>query len=469
VTSVLWLRRDLRRRDLPALGAAAGAAADRTVLPLFVVDPALVEGAGHARLGALHEALTAAQESFDGALVVRVGRPEDVVPQVVREADAGSVHVSGETTPYGRRRDARVADALRDRDVPLVATGSPYAVTPGRVRTAAGEPYRVFTPFSRAWREHGWRPPAEDPAGVRWVRRVESEPLDAALTGPPDAGDETGRGAGDHEVAPAGESAALEAWARFLDDGLADYGAHRDRPDLDGTSRMSTALKLGAVHPRTLLADVAAHPAGAGEGARRFVTELCWREFYADVLRHAPGSAWADWRDLGLRYDDPASDPDAATALEAWRAGRTGFPFVDAGMRQLLATGWMHNRVRMVTASFLVKDLHLWWVHGARHFMAHLRDGDLASNSHGWQWVAGTGTDAAPYFRVFNPVTQGRRFDPDGDYVRRWVPELRHLPGASAHEPWRAADGHAQGYPDRVVDHGEERQVALARYRDAKG
>jgi deoxyribodipyrimidine photo-lyase len=158
-----------------------------------------------------------------------------------------------------------------------------------------------------------------------------------------------------------------------------------------------------------------------------------------------------------MRYDDR---PDL---VEAWRAGRTGYPFVDAGMRQLLAEGWMHNRLRMVTASFLVKDLHTWWPVGARHFLEHLVDGDLASNNHGWQWVAGTGTDAAPYFRVFNPVTQGRRFDPEGDYVRRWVPELRHLSGAAAHEPWRHADGSAHGYPEPVVDHAVERREALVR------
>lgn len=454
MTSVLWLRRDLRRRDLPALGAAARACADGTVLPLFVVDPALVEAAGPARLAALGDALAAARDSYDDALVVRTGRPEDVVPQVAREAGAGSVHVSAETTPYGRRRDARVGAALREQDAALVATGSPYAVTPGRVRSGTGEPYRVFTPFSRAWRAHGWPRPAEEPAGLRWVRRVESEPLPAALAALADGTTATG------------EPAARERWAQFLDDGLAGYASDRDRPDLDGTSRLSTALKLGTVHPRTLLADIAAHP--DGEGARRFVDELCWREFYADVLWHAPGSAWADWRDPGLRYDDPAVDPPAAAALEAWRTGRTGYPFVDAGMRQLLATGWMHNRVRMVTASFLVKDLHLWWVHGARHFMAHLSDGDLASNSHGWQWVAGTGTDAAPYFRVFNPVTQGRRFDPDGDYVRRWVPELRHVPGPAVHEPWKVPGG-SEGYPDRIVDHAVAREEALARYREARG
>ncbi|HMR22122.1 MAG TPA: FAD-binding domain-containing protein, partial [Micropruina sp.] len=199
-------------------------------------------------------------------------------------------------------------------------------------------------------------------------------------------------------------------------------------------------------------------------GADAFGTELAWREFYADVVHHHPDSLWRDLRpDLArLAYDD---DPEL---LDAWRTGRTGYPFVDAGMRQLLVTGWMHNRVRMVTASFLVKDLHAWWPVGARHFLEHLIDGDPASNNHGWQWVAGTGTDAAPYFRIFNPVGQGRKFDPDGDYVRRWIPELRHLAGAAVHEPWQAADGYAHGYPERIVDHAEQRAVALERLAVAK-
>ena len=177
------------------------------------------------------------------------------------------------------------------------------------------------------------------------------------------------------------------------------------------------------------------------------------------MLWHHPGSAWADLRALpGMSYDEPGE------GFDAWRQGHTGFPFVDAGMRQLAATGWMHNRVRMVVASFLVKDLHVWWPHGARHFLTHLRDGDLASNSHGWQWVAGTGTDAAPYFRIFNPVAQGQRFDPDGGYVRRWVPELAHLPGKAAHEPWRHPQGYAAGYPVPILDHATERAEALRRY-----
>ena len=224
------------------------------------------------------------------------------------------------------------------------------------------------------------------------------------------------------ELPPAGEEAALARWRAFRDRALAGYTDDRNRPDLDGTSRLSPYLKLGVLHPRTLLADLAGE---RGKGAHTYENELAWREFYADVLWHQPRTAWQDLRPemSRMRYDEPED------AIEAWRTGHTGYPIVDAGMRQLLAQGWMHNRVRMITASFLTKDLHVWWPVGARHFLDHLVDGDIASNNHGWQWVAGTGTDASPYFRVFNPVTQGLRFDPDGAYVRRWVPELAHLAG----------------------------------------
>ncbi|WP_324653305.1 deoxyribodipyrimidine photo-lyase [Georgenia sp. H159] len=449
MTALLWLRRDLRLSDLPSLLAAHESGGD--VLPVFVADPVLLASAGPVRRAHLAGAIAGVTASSDGALVVRVGRPETEIPLLAREVGATSVHISRESTPYGRRRDRQVEDALDD--VPLVATGTPYAVGPGLVRKTDGEPYRVFTPFSRAWHEHGWPAPAAVPTGLEWHRGVESAPLpwDEA---PPAAG--------------TGETAARSRWAEFLEEGLAGYDDNRDRPDLDATSQMSVHLKYGTIHPRTMLADVAAHPAGRTEGARRFVTELCWREFYADVLWHRPDSAWADLREdlRGMVYEDPAGE--AADLVRAWEAGRTGYPFVDAGMRQLLTEGWMHNRVRMVVASFLVKDLHVWWPHGARYFLDHLRDGDLASNNHGWQWVAGTGTDASPYFRVFNPVTQGERYDPDGAYVRRYIPELAHVAGAAVHQPWRVPDGFANGYPERIVDHGEERADALRRYEAAR-
>jgi deoxyribodipyrimidine photo-lyase len=272
---------------------------------------------------------------------------------------------------------------------------------------------------------------------------------------------------------PAGEAAARAAWRRFLDERLAGYGDTRDRPDTEGTSRLSAHLKYGTVHPRTLLADLArAQSDGARrEHVRRFADELAWREFYADVLWHRPETAHQafDERMGRLEYDTGA---DADARFGAWAAGRTGYPIVDAGMRQLLGEAWVHNRVRMIVASFLTKDLHVDWERGARWFLQHLVDGDLASNHHGWQWVAGTGTDASPYHRVFNPVKQGRDHDPDGSYVRRWVPELRDVPTRYVHEPWTAPGGVPAGYPEPIVEHAAEREVALARYarlRDPDG
>ncbi|WP_409484745.1 cryptochrome/photolyase family protein [Arsenicicoccus dermatophilus] len=447
MTSLLWLRRDLRLADHPALLTAAE---DGDVVPLVVLDPAL-DRAGGPRREAYLAAVAALAQRCEGALVVRRGRPVDVVPAVAAEAGARRVHVSAETTPYGRRRDARVGALLTEAGRELVPTGSPYAVGPGVLTTAAGGPYRVFTPYSRAWRDHGWPAPAPIPAGLRWRRGIASEPVPQ------------------HDSPhPAGEEAARSAWAEFLDGPVATYAEDRDRPDLAGTSMMSMHLKQGTIHPRTLLHDLARLDARGpvAESVERYATELAWREFYADVLWHRPDSAWGDLKAAfaGLEYDDPATDPQVAALLDRWREGRTGFPLVDAGMRQLREIGWMHNRVRMVTASFLVKDLHVWWPYGARHFLDHLVDGDLASNNHGWQWAAGTGTDAAPYFRVFNPVEQGKRWDPSGDYVRRWVPELAHLPGRSVHEPWKATGGLAHGYPQPCVDHAEERREALRRY-----
>lgn len=449
--AILWLRRDLRRGDHPALGAAAS---EGPVLPVFVLDPAFLDGAGPVRRGWLAATLLTTREAYDGRLVLLRGDPRRVLPELAERVGARGVHVSAESEPAGHARDRAVEAALRERGVAFVETGSPYAVTPGRVRSGQGTPFKVFTPFSKAWRAHGWRPPAAEPEGLELAAHP-SDPgawafVEAELAACP------------IPLPPAGEDAALARWARFLDGPLDAYAADRDRPDLDATSRLSPYLKFGVVHPRTLLADLAGRP---GEGAERFVTELAWREFYADVLWHRPETVERDLRpELGaLAYDAPDE------RVDAWRAGRTGYPIVDAGMRQLLAEGWLHNRVRMIVASFLTKDLHVWWPLGARHFLDHLIDGDLASNAHGWQWTAGTGTDASPYFRVFNPITQGERFDPSGDYVRRHVPELAHLPGAAAHRPWTHPAGHARGYPAPIVDHAAERADALARYAAATG
>jgi deoxyribodipyrimidine photo-lyase len=348
--------------------------------------------------------------------------------------------VAADFGPYGSARDDAVEAAL---DVALVRTGSPYAVDPGVVLKSDGTPSRVFTPFSRAWKARGWPAPLRAPS-VRWVEGVRSDTLPEGVDG-------------------AGEAAAKRAARRFWDTGVDGYDERRDRPDLDATSRLSVHLKFGTIHPRQLLAKL-----GAGAAHDRFRTELCWREFYADVLWHRPDSARHSL-DESMRSMRADTGRRADERFAAWAEGRTGFPFVDAGMRQLAAEAWMHNRLRMVVASFLVKDLHLDWTRGARLFMQRLVDGDLASNQHGWQWAAGTGTDAAPYFRVFNPVAQGERFDPDGQYVRRWVPELRGVDRRFVHRPWDDPAGPPAGYPAPIVDHAAERAEALARYAEVRG
>lgn len=444
-SAVMWFRRDLRLGDHPALLEAC---ADGDVLPLFVLDPALWGPAGDVRLAYLSASLRSLDAQLrahhggrTGLSVVR-GDPVQQVVRAARAVGATRVHVSADINPYGAGRDVAVEQALADAGLELVRTGSPYAVAPGRVRNGSGEPYRVYTPFFRAWVEHGWRAPVEAPSGTTWLR-LEDGAVELPAHDLPEG----------VEVPEAGEDAARVQWERFLDR-VERYDDDRDKPGVDGTSRMSVHLKWGEIHPRTMLADLGRR---SGAGVETYRKEIAWREFYADVLHTHPASArdYLKAEFASMAYDEPGDQ------LEAWKQGRTGFPVVDAGMRQLLAVGWMHNRVRMITASFLVKDLHLEWQHGARHFMARLVDGDLASNQHGWQWTAGSGTDASPFFRVFNPTTQGKKFDPGGDYVRRWVPELADA--ADPHDP-SSEDRERAGYPAPIVDHKAERVEALARW-----
>ena len=450
MTSVMWFRRDLRLADNPALIAAAE---DGDVLPLFVLDPALWGPAGPSRRAHLAASLRSLDASLrqrrSGLSVVR-GDPVRRVVLAARAVGADTVHVAADFGPYGSRRDEEVEEVLAEAGIELVRTGSPYAVAPGRIRNGSGDPYKVFTPFSRAWADHGWRGPVDAPTGGSWLR------LEQDTTDIPEPRVPAGL-----ELPEAGEAAALRRWEEFLDR-VDSYAEDRDRPGIEGTSRMSVHLKYGEVHPRTLLADLAPR---RSEGARVYRTELAWREFYADVLHTRPETAREYYKPeyAQMAYDRPGDQ------LAAWQEGRTGFPVVDAGMRQLRATGWVHNRVRMIVASFLVKDLHVEWQHGARHFLHWLVDGDLASNNHGWQWTAGSGTDASPFFRVFNPTTQGKRFDPPGDYVRRWVEELS--------DPEQVPDPHDPdpdtrdlvGYPAPMVDHKEERQEALDRWERIRG
>jgi deoxyribodipyrimidine photo-lyase len=435
-STVIWFRRDLRVADHPALLAAVdeAKAGGGRVAPLFVADDGLLARAGSSRRRFLAANLVALDDALDGALTLRQGKPAQVVADFAAEVGATKVFATGDCAPYGRRRDVRVSTALGDRDTGLSLVGSPYAVSPGRVLNGQGAPYRVFTPFRRAWADHGWPQPAEAPAGVSWQGR------DSDVTV-----DEIGGQEGDAVLPAAGERAAEAVLDRFLAGPVDSYDDERNRPDHEGTSHLSAYLRFGVLHPRQVLACL-----GKKKAETVFRSELAWREFYADVLWHHPDSAWEPLQAIGrhVRFD---TGKLADERFEAWSTGRTGYPLVDAGMRQLRAEGWMHNRLRMLTASFLVKDLHLDWRRGAALFMELLVDGDLASNNHGWQWVAGTGTDAAPYHRIFNPSLQAERFDPEGSYVDRYVPEANGF-----------------GYPAPLVDHATERAEALARWDEAK-
>jgi deoxyribodipyrimidine photo-lyase len=438
--ALLWFRRDLRLHDHPALVAAAR---NDEVLACFVLDPRLEKSSGQRRLQYLGDSLRRLRDDLDGRLLVARGQPDTLIPRIAKEIGASSVHISQDFAPFGKRRDERVRAALES--VPLVATGSPYLVSPGRVTKPDGSPYKVFTPFLRQWQQTGWREPAKSNAkSARWLDPAQLRIKQCEIPDPGLALEVT-----------AGEAAARKQWKSFVDNALQSYGGDRNRPDLNATSRMSAHLKFGAIHPRTLAADLDLQ----SNGAQAFLRELAFRDFYADVLHHWPASAWHNWNtDFdGIQTD---TDAEATRRFEAWKAGETGFPFVDAGMRQLREIGFMHNRVRMIVASFLVKDLHLPWQWGAAWFLDQLVDGDMANNQHGWQWCAGCGTDAAPYFRVFNPVTQGEKFDPSGDYIRRWVPELR-----SADDVHLRKGARPDGYPAPIVDHAAERTEALRRYQ----
>ncbi|MGA0879668.1 MAG: cryptochrome/photolyase family protein [Ilumatobacteraceae bacterium] len=453
--AIMWFRRDLRLADNPALAAAI--AEHTEVLPVFVVDPFLVGRSGRARLAYMAAALSALDRDIGGALTVRSGDPVEVIPTLADEYDCGEVFVAKDFAPYGRRRDQEVAARLAAADRRLRGVGSPYAVDPGRVTKDDGSPYSVFTPYSKRWLAEGWTAPLEAPSRPNWC--TEAGDRNGSI------GDALGNPTVEFELLPHTEASVQDQWDEFRwrgAEGLDGYAERRNDPGVPGSSRLSAALRWGVVHPRQLLADL--QPSKSHDTYR---SELAWREFYADVLYRFPDTGW---RNLNRKMDGLVHDsgPVAERRFAAWCRGETGYPIVDAGMRELITTGWMHNRVRMIVASFLVKDLHLPWQWGARFFMQHLVDGDLASNAHGWQWTAGTGTDAAPYFRVFNPVLQGERYDPNGDYVRRFVPELADLPAAQIHAPFdakRKGAGVPLGYVAPIVDHSVERDEALARYK----
>jgi deoxyribodipyrimidine photo-lyase len=442
-TSIIWFRRDLRINDHPALLAAIESADQ--VIPLFILDKKQIEEAGDKLLAYMGQSLRALDESLGNRLHIIEGDQVEILKELIAMHGVEEVHISAEYERYGAERDSRVEAA----GIKLVRTGSPYAVTPGRVlKPSDATPYKVYTPFYRGWRTHGYRAPAVTPKKFNVV-----QPTDKYRNFP-DFPTPTGV-----HIIEAGEKAALVRFQAFTKNGLDTYDENRNLASIDGTSKMSTYLKFGEIHPRTLLENL-----GESKAHDTFRKEIAWREFYADVLFNNPMTD-VDYyaaKFAEMRYDKPGKQ------FKAWREGKTGYPFVDAAMRQLISEGWMHNRTRMVVASFLVKDLHLEWQIGERFFAQHLVDYDVASNAHGWQWTAGCGTDASPYYRIFNPIEQGKRFDENGDYIRRYVPELAHLSAAEIHEPWLFLDGYSKGYPERVVDHATERLESLARLQEIK-
>jgi deoxyribodipyrimidine photo-lyase len=497
--AVVWFRRDLRLHDHPGLVDALNGG--REVVPLFVLDDALLHGRWPAPnrawflLGSLRALAAELAIRGSGLLVIR-GRPGDVVPAVADLLSASTVVASRDPGPYGRRRDAEVAARLGARGRELRLAAGVLAVEPEAVRSLAGRPYSVFTPFRRAWENVprrtvlGAPPRIPAPAGLSAFLRRSALPWpcwwSGAERGEPAAGGVHGSGTGSAPfptladlgfdgptadqaaLPPPGEPAARDRLERWIADGLDGYGARRDLLAVDGTSRLSADLHLGLLSP----SEVVQRCSGPGDGQRAFVAELAWREFFHHVLWHEPQVARRSFR-LAYEAIPWRQDPDG---VAAWEQGHTGYPVADAAMRQLAATGWMHNRGRMVAASFLTRDLLVHWRVGEAHFMRHLVDGDLASNNGGWQWIASTGIDAQPYFRILDPVAQGRRFDPDGAYVRRWVPELRNVPDPYVHAPWTMPRDLQDGvgcrigadYPAPIVDHAAARARAMAAFRSAR-
>lgn len=468
--NIWWIRRDLRLFDNQALWAAMDSG--DSVIPVFILDPKLLASPNVSpkRLAFLSAGLKKLDQALRGRgsyLVVRRGNPVQQLIALRNETDADSIYAEEDFSPYARRRDAAVGQQL-----PLKLLPGLTVHRPDMVRKADGSPYTVYSPFSRHWKQFLHPEPESllpapqeiaTPSEIVGLSIPDKPLLPKSVPFPP--GEEEAR-------------RRLEVFTNINKEApINSYADQRNRMDLSGTSGLSPYLRFGMISARqavisALQARLTAPDTESRKGADTWLDELIWREFYIAILFHFPQVLQKSFRPA-YEYISWQDDEDL---FVAWCDGQTGYPVVDAAMRQLAMSGWMHNRARMITASFLVKDLLIDWRWGERWFMQNLVDGDPAANNGGWQWTAGTGTDAAPYFRIFNPVLQGKKFDPRGDYVRHWLPELALVPERFIHEPWKMPLSHqrqarciiGEDYPEPIVDHAIARQATLAAYAQAR-
>lgn len=458
-THIWWIRRDLRLKDNPALHSALQGG--HTVIPLFILDPRLLSKPADNRQQFLFNGLRHLDEdlrSRGSRLILRRGIPEEVLPALLAESAAEAVFTEEDYTPFAIRRDEKLAKIIPLQRVVGVTVHHPAAVI-----KPDGSPYTVFTPFSKTWKALPLPRPLPP-----LTEQFPPFPLLLSEEIPP---------APENSYFPAGEDEAERRLVEFLNSPVFSYAENRNRLDLDGTSKLSPYLRFGMISARraaalTMEKILQARDPVTRKGAETFLNELIWREFYNAILYHFPHVLETAFnptlRNIPWR--------NAPAELHAWQQGLTGIPVVDACMRQLLGMGWMHNRGRMIVASFLVKDLLINWQEGEAWFMRHLVDGDPAANNGGWQWTAGVGTDAAPYFRIFNPILQSKKFDPQGRFIRRWLPELHSLPDEYLHEPWlmpaeiQRKTGFKPGrnYPLPLIDHAQVKERTLRAYQQSK-
>lgn len=460
-----WFRRDLRVSDNTALYEAEKSAAQ--VIPVFILEEAFKTGpdVGAARAAFLLQSVDSLRKNLQHLgypLVIRQGKSTELIPQLVRELKAEAVFCNARYEPYAEARDQKIATELQTMGVALRTFKDAVVWERKEILTKTGNPYTVFTPYSKAWK---LLPIPSPKARLSPARSTFSDiPSDVLPLDPKSLGYPL-----EQQISATGERAALERLKQFMAGSVYHYAERRDFPVMEGNSQLSPHLRCGNIGIRTILAELTKKRESANpvelKNCEIFLNELIWREFYTQILANFPHVSKGAFRP---EYDR-LEWSDNQEHFQAWCEGKTGYPIVDAAMRCLNATGNMHNRLRMIVAMFLTKDLMINWQQGERYFMKQLLDGDKGANNGGWQWSAGTGTDAAPYFRIFNPVSQGEKFDANGDFVRQWIPELRDLPASVIHQPWEYPLFAKTRYEKRIVMHDEQRVKCLAMFKAIKG